>query len=420
MNTPHLTIPELAVLVEQRDKARNHADNILNRASRENRDLLASEARSVDSDIAEVQRVDRLLEETPRDRIRSARDHMITELRAAQGIPQDLGAPQNPRSRNENVFAELNAGRVIDLPLGEMLAAKRTTTDGRLERRDIVTTSAGAPVPVQTANTIYQYLVEGSGVLRSNVNILRTPTGASFKLPKFTSYSSGAQYAEAAAISEADPTLATVTFGAYKFATLTTWSSELQQDTDLNLGDYLSSNLATALSETYGPQLIDGDGTTEPQGIITGITTGVTSSTGTAGVPTANNLMDLFFSLGARYRSNACWIMKDSTLAAISKLVDGQSRYLLTPSLSGDVPATILGRPVFTDPSMPSTGTTKKSIVFADMSRYMTVRFAGDLRIELDRSAQFEQDMVVMRAVQRLDSKIVDTNAGRAFVGAAS
>ena len=133
-----------------------------------------------------------------------------------------------------------------------------------------------------------------------------------------------------------------------------------------------------------------------------------------------NNLLDLFFSLGAQYRSNACWIMKDSTLAAISKLVDGQSRYLLTPSLSADVPATILGRPVFTDPSMPATGTTRKSIVFADMSRYMSVRFAGPLRIELDRSAQFEQDMVVMRAVQRLDSKVVDTNAGRAFVGAAS
>lgn len=419
MNTPNTPAAIAAVLTE-REQAEARADRILDFAGREGRDLLASEARAVDREIAEIRRLDNVLEDIPRYKITEARAHIVTESRAAQGIPQDLGAPQVNRTRTENVFAELNAGRVIDLPVGEMLSSKRTATDGRLERRDIVTTSAGAPVPVQTAQTIYEYLVEGSGVLRSNVGILNTPNGASFRLPKFTSYSSAAQYAEAAAIAEADPTLATVTFGAYKFATLTTWSSELQEDTNLNLGEYLATNLATALSETYGPQLIDGDGTTEPQGIITGITTGVTSGTGVAGVPTANNLMDLFFSLGAHYRSNACWIMKDSTLAAISKLVDGQSRYLLTPSLSADVPATILGRPVFTDPSMPSTGTTKKSIVFADMSRYMSVRFAGPLRIELDRSAQFEQDMVVMRAVQRLDSKIVDTNAGRAFVGAAS
>jgi len=418
--TTNLNSPAaVAQLMGERERTYERCERLLDNATREGRDLLASEARTFEREQSELKRLDAAIDDIPRHLVNAARSHIIDESRRRAGVPLNLGDPI-PEKRTENVFADLSSGRAIDLPVGEMLAAKRTTTDGRVERRDIVTTSAGAPVPVQTANRIYQYLVEGSGVLRSNVNILNTPTGASFKLPKFTSYSSGAQYAEAAAISEADPTLATVTFGAYKFATLTTWSSELQQDTEVNLGDYLSSNLATALSETYGPQLIDGDGSTEPQGIITGITTGVTSSTGTAGVPTANNLMDLFFSLGARYRSNACWIMKDSTLATISKLVDGQSRYLLTPSLSADVPATILGRPVFTDPSMPATGTTRKSIVFADMSRYMTVRFAGDLRIEIDRSAQFEQDMVVMRAVQRLDSKVVDTNAGRAFVGAAS
>jgi HK97 family phage major capsid protein len=416
LNTP----ASVAQLLTERERTYERCQRILDRAAREGRgDLLASEARTFDREESELKRLDAVIDELPRHLVNAARSHIIDESRRRAGVPLNLGDPI-PEMRTENILADLSSGRTLDLPVGDLLAAKRTASDGRLERRDIVTTSAGAPVPVQTSSTIYEYLVEGSGVLRSNVNILNTPSGASFRLPKFTSYSSAAQYAEAAAISEADPTLATVTFGAYKFATLTTWSSELQEDVDLNLGEYLAKNLATALSETYGPQLIDGDGTTEPQGIITGITTGATSGTGVAGVPTANNLLDLFFSLAPQYRTNACWIMKDSTLAAISKLVDGESRYLLTPSLSADVPATILGRPVFTDPSMPATGTTRKSIVFADMSRYMTVRFAGSLRIELDRSAQFEQDMVVMRAVQRLDSKVVDTNAGRAFVGAAS
>lgn len=417
---PNPTPAQVADLVSDRDQAEERAQRILDKAAREGRDLLASEARKFDHEMAEMRRLSNVIDDLPRGAVEAARDYVITESRRALGLPLDLGGDRTGRNRDSDFLADLTAGRAIDLPIGEMLAAKRTTPDGRLETRDILTTSTGAPVPVQTSRSIYEYLVQGSGVLRSNVNVIRTPNGASFRLPKFTAYSSAAQYAEAAAISESDPTLGTVTFGAWKFATITTWSRELQEDVDLNLADYLAANLATALSETYGPQLIGGDGSTEPQGILTGITTGATSGTGVSGVPTADNLLELFFSLAPQYRGDACWIMNDATLAAIAKLVDGQDRYLLTPSLSADLPATILGRPVFTDPSMPDTATSAKSIVFANMARAMTVRFAGDLRIEIDQSAQFENDMVVMRAVQRIDSKIVDGNAARAFVGAAS
>jgi HK97 family phage major capsid protein len=424
----HQTLSDPTTVADYRLIEARHAElvetnsRMLDHASRENRDLMASEARSFDAAMAEITHLKELLDYAPRGLANEARHADIVESRRASGLPLDLGGLRSA-GNSDNFHAQLLAGQTVDLPLGAMMASKRTFADGRLsklEHRELLTTSAGAPVPILTATNIYEYLVEDSGVMRSNVQILSTPNGASFRLPKFTAYSSAAKYAEAAAITETDPTLAMVEFGSYKYAALTGWSRENQDDANVPLSQYLGRNLATALGQEYGPKLITGNGTTEPQGAFTGAVTGVTSGTGVAGAPTADDLVSLFFSLSAPYRPNACWIMRDSTLAAIAKMTDLQDRYLLTPSLSADVPATILGRPVFTDPSAPATGLGLKSVLFADMSRFFTVRLAGNLRVEVDQSARFESDVVLMRAVQRIDSKVVDANAGKAFIGAAS
>jgi HK97 family phage major capsid protein len=107
-------------------------------------------------------------------------------------------------------------------------------------------------------------------------------------------------------------------------------------------------------------------------------------------------------------------------VSSIAKITDTTGRSILMPSLSADMPATIMGRPVFTDSQMPTTGTTKSSIFFGDLSRFSTVRFAGSLRVEISFDQKFSEDLVVMRAVQRLDSRIVDSRAGAIFKGAAS
>jgi HK97 family phage major capsid protein len=212
-----------------------------------------------------------------------------------------------------------------------------------------------------------------------------------------------------------------VEFGAYKYAAISEWSRELEFDANVNLGAYLGRNLGAAISQAYGTALVNGAGTAGPQGLLGGTAAGtVTSGTGVAGVPTYDNLVDLVFTLESPYQSNASFVMHPTSLAAIAKIKDTTGRSILMPSFSADVPSTIMGRPVFTDPWMPTTGTTKNSIFFGDLSRYMTVRFAGPLRVEVSYDEKFSSDLVVCRAVQRIDSRIVDNKAGAIFKGAAS
>ncbi len=403
----------------RRDELVEEMERMLDAAARSNRNLLASEQRRFDSLMAERNRVDESLSHLSRMDEQS--------LRRRFGPPSTVPeAPQHLRRDHDFLddFAEMireNRDGHVDLDIGSLLAGKRTLRNGAIEHRSaLLTTTTGVPVPITTANSVYEYLVTGSGVLRSNVDILNTPAGETYRLPRFTAYSTGTAVPQGTAIPQSDPTFAHVEFGAWKYAALTEWSRELEFDTNVPLGTYLGRNLGVAISESIAPQLVNGAGTAGPQGILAAAGGTVTGGTGVAGMPTVAEIIDLVYTLESPYQAAASFVMHPTTLAKIAKITDDNKRSILVPSLATDVPSTILGYPVFTDPAMPTTGTSKASVFYGDLSRYMIVRWAGSLRVEVSYDAKFAEDLVQCRAVQRVDSRIVDPKAGAVYVGGAS
>jgi HK97 family phage major capsid protein len=410
-------------VLSRRDELQDRAQSILDRAARSNRNLLASESKEFDKVNQELRAANYEAELVP-DRLRIAvRERSIDESRDALGHPRDFGAPTMNLRSSVDDFAQMiaeNRDGHVDLDLGSLLASKRTLRNGAIEHRDILTTTTGAPMPINTAATVYEYLVSESAVLASNASILNTPDGAPLRLPRFTAYSVGTAVAEGTAIPQSDPTFAHVTFGAYKHAVATEWSREAEQDSTVALGTYLGRNLGAAISQSMATELINGAGTAGPQGILASHGGTVTGGTGVAGVPTVDEIVDLVYTVGSSYQSRASFIMHPTTLAKIAKVKDTTGRSILVSSLATDVPSTILGYPVLTDSAMPTTGTSKKSIVFGDFSRFVTVRYAGPLRIEVSYDQKFTEDVAVCKAVQRIDQRIVDPSAAAVFVGAAS
>jgi len=399
----------------RRDELTEEMERLLDRAALTGRDLMASEQRKFDGMMGE------------RDRLAESLAHLSRwdeqRLRRQFGQPSTVPIPPHRLSDSiDELHAMVREQRDahIDLDVGSLLAAKRTRRDGSIEHRDILTTSTGAPVPISTASTVYEYLVTGSGVLSSSAEILSTSGGETFRLPRFTAYSAGTAVSEAAEIPQSDPTFAHVEFKAYKYGVRTEWSREIEQDTNVPLGAYLGRNLGVAISEKIGPDLVNGAGTAGPQGILVSHGGTVTGGTGVAGMPTVNEIIDLVYTLDAPYQARAAFICHPTTLAKIAKIADSTGRSILVPSLATDVPSTILGYPVITDPAMPTTGTSKKSLVFADFARFLTIRFAGPLRVETSREEKFSEDVVVAKAVQRIDSRIVDPKAAAVYVGGAS
>jgi HK97 family phage major capsid protein len=140
------------------------------------------------------------------------------------------------------------------------------------------------------------------------------------------------------------------------------------------------------------------------------------------GAFTADNLIDLYYSVIAPYRnSTSCgWLMRDATLGSARKLKDSQGQYLWQPSIQVGAPDMLLGKPVHTDPNVAAIALNAKSVAFGDISQYF-VRMAGGVRFERSDDYAFNSDLVTFRAIIRADGLLVDqTGAVKLFAGGAS
>lgn len=294
---------------------------------------------------------------------------------------------------------------------------------GTVNFRDLLKSGSGSnAVPTSFYNQLVQHMIEVSGVLSAGPTVLNTSSGESIDVPITTAHGTGALTAEAAAITESDPTFSKRTLGAYKYATLVQISTELVSDAGFDIESYIAEQAGRGVGNALGAHLVTGTGSSQPAGIVTGSSLGVTTGTGVAGVPTADNLIDLYFSVISPYRNNssAGWLMNDSTVAKVRKLKDTTNQYLWQPGLVSGSPDVILGKPLHTDPNVAATAVNAKSVLFGDVSRYF-VRLAGGVRFERSDEFAFNTDLVTFRCLVRGDGILVDqTGAVKHIVGAAT
>ena len=146
---------------------------------------------------------------------------------------------------------------------------------------------------------------------------------------------------EEGAYTESDDSFGQVSIGAYKLGTMIKVSEELLNDSVFDLESYIAREFARRIGTKEEEAFFTGDGTGKPLGILAasgGAETGVTAASATA--VTADELIDLFYSLKSPYRKNAVWVLNDSTIKAIRKLKDNNGQYLWQPSLVAGTPDT--------------------------------------------------------------------------------
>lgn len=283
-------------------------------------------------------------------------------------------------------------------------------------------TGGGDTVPTTFYDRLVQHLIQNSAIMQSGATILNTDGGETIQVPKTTAHSSASIVTEGSPIGESEPTFGQVPLAAFKYGCLIQISRELLDDTGVDLEGYLAMQAGRALGNAFGAHAITGTGTSQPRGVVTDATVGVTGGTGLTGAFSSDDIIDLFFSVIAPYRNSpACrWMMADSSIANVRKLKDVQGQYIWQPGLQAGVPDTILGKPVLTEPNVAAVGLNAKSAIFGDMSQYF-VRLAGGVRFERSDDFAFDTDLVTFRALMRADGALVDlTGAVKTFRGGAS
>jgi HK97 family phage major capsid protein len=415
----------LEELRQRRTELRTSTDEILTRASSEQRDLSPEEWTTYRAHQGDLQQV--------QDRIEELRDQEVAELRAR--VPAGRGSTltradaELARQFRSAIFAKSPQPIEVYSDLPDEWpddAPEPQTRMGRVQvhTRDTLKTTATQALSVDTYTRIVQHLVETSSLMAAGATVVTTATGEDLVIPKSTGFVTSNIIGEGASITESDPTLSTVTLKSFKYANYFEISQELANDTPTNLLDFLARQAALSLglgANGYGDDIINGTGTTQPRGLLLDAATGVTGPTGTGTslgtqgtvAQGTDALWNLVGSVAEPYATSpsAAFLLRNASDIIVRKLKDTTGQPVQGLGSRGS----ILGYPSFVDPFMPAMANTAESIAFGDMSKYF-IRIVNGVRFERSDEFRFQDDLIAFRCILRLDGALVDLGAVRTFV----
>lgn len=174
-----------------------------------------------------------------------------------------------------------------------------------------------------------------------------------------------------------------------------------------------------------------GNGTTQPNGIITAASTGVTAANSTSQVTSIlyATVIDLIHSVDVAYRNPSCrFMMNDASVKVFRKILDGSNRPIFAPGYDNTMgasalsfPDMICGYPVIVNNDVAVMAASAKSIAFGDF-RYYYIRDAMEMQMfRFTDSAYAKLGQVGFLAWLRSGGNFIDVGgAVKLFVNAAS
>lgn len=337
--------------------------------------------------------------------------HEIERQERMDALEREMNAPVNTplTSKPEAMKLDEKKGRASDVYKKAFWAQLRDrncmTPELRNALQEGTDSEGGYLVPDEFERTLVQALNQ-ENVIRAHAHVITTSNGL-HKIPVVASHGTAAWLEEESAYTESDEVFGQVNLDAHKVGTLIKVSEELLQDSAFDLESYMVSEFSRRIGDKEEEAFLTGDGSHKPTGILhstAGGQVGVTAASATA--ITADEVIDLFYSLKAPYRKNAIWVLNDSTVKAIRKLKNGAGDYLWQPAIKDGEVNTILGRPYFTSAFAPEIAAGAKTIVFGDLNYY----WVGDRQgINFRRLNELYagNGQVGFLASKRLDGKVV-------------
>lgn len=303
-------------------------------------------------------------------------------------------------------------------------------------------TSGSYLVPIEFPSMVIEAAIKQSPVLQ---NVWRMPMNASLiSLPKLTqadgSYFGGVTFQEVGGVTYSGGVIANTGEGvkidpkkaqierlmllAKKVVAGVVLTDEIIQDSVINIINYMTGLLVRAWQYRLEYYVIQGNGTTQPLGIIKDadiIASAIPRLT--AGQLNYKDLIKVDGELDEIFAGSEFWLMRRKTLADLRSKVDDVKQPIVretwgermgTPTLT----PTILNHPYHVTKNCPALGDTG-DVVLGNMGMYI-LGIRSDMRIDISDAPRFEYDETNVRFVARLDGKPGTAFAFKMLKGATS
>jgi HK97 family phage major capsid protein len=347
------------------------AREVLDFAEAEKRGLSAEENQKIARIEADIDSADTA--------ISTARSISEREARAAEAAASFSPSTSAPENSDADILRSIAMGEIRGHEFGR-------------EARTLVPTS----------NTVGQSfydqvfaIAQLVGPMLTVSEVFNTASGENLVIPTVTATSTSGSVAAGSAISESNPTFASITLGAEKYGALCQIAQELVSDAGFNITNYIAQQLGTSLGLKVNDVL-----TTK----LSAAAGSVVRGTATNFAASYEDLIDLVYGIadGARVLPGLGFQMSKTGIAAARKLKDDSGAYIWTDNAVVGQPATLLGYPVYENPNVAAVGTAAKSVLFGHLPSFK-VRVAGGVRVDQSADYAFNTDTVTYRGLMRVD-----------------
>lgn len=398
-------------LVEKKNDLITRAEEVLNQAKAEQRELTEAEA----EELAEI-----------RDNVRRIVAHLKIEEEISDLSDMEEKDDNTPKEEEEmteeeimkekeinevRAFENYIRGRIVHERAGELTPATSGDSIGL----------GGALIPTTIVNYIIKKVYDVCPILERSQKF---NVKGRVEVPYYPADSDNITVAyqeEFVQMSSSSGSFATVSLSGYLAGALTKVSRSLINNTNFDIVGFVVDEMAYAIARFIEHELLIGtpeDTSTDPDTPAKVLGLSTLTNTMTAGASdevTADELIALKDNIKDAFQSNAIWIMSPATRTAVRLLKDEVGRYLLQDDITSPFGSTLLGKPVYVSDNMPDMASGVTAIFYGDM-RGLGTKFSEQINIDVLRERYADEHAVGVIGWFEFDGKVIDEQQITALV----
>ena len=370
-------------LNERKNDLITRAEETLNKAKEEKRELTEAEAEELAEIRDNVRRIMKTLE------LKGEFDKMEGKALEKEGLPKDEAKTEIEIEKEERALNEEKA--FADYIRGVVTNERAT---------NMTLTDNGAVIPTTIANRIIRKVYDISPILQRST---KYNVKGTLELPFYDESTQAITVAFATEFQELESNIGkldSITLTGYLAGALSLISRSLINNSQFDIVAFVVDVMAYDISRFIEDTLLNGKGSVTGLSNLTNVKT-----TASATAITADELILAQGKVKDVYQNNAIWIMSPATRDAIRSLKDGMGRYLLQDDISLPFGKSLLGKPIYVSDNMPEMKAGKNAIYYGDMSGLAT-KFAEELSIQVLREKYATMHAVGVVGWIEFDSKV--------------
>lgn len=372
-------------LNEKKNDLITRAEDVLNKAKEEKRELTEAEAEELAEIRDNVRRIMKTLE------LKGEFDKMEGQDIEKEALPKDeerkCGDEEKRALDEEKAFENYIRG---------------TVTNERATNLTPASNSGGVTIPTTIANRIIKKVYDMSPILQKST---KYNVKGKLELPYYDESTQAITVAWATEFQELESNVGkftNITLTGYLAGALSLISRSLINNSQFDIVAFVVDRMAYDISRFIENALLNGSGDVTGLSTVSNVVTANTTITADDLITVQGKVKDVF-------QANAIWIMNEETRTALRQLKSQTGSYLLNEvyDLSSPFKSTLLGKPVYVSDNMPTVANGVTAIYYGDMTGLAT-KFSEDINIEVLREKYATQHAYGVVGWLEFDSKIED------------